>query len=171
MTDSIGLTIVVIRDACAHSRLDRAPPLTMSRAQTMIRLGERRGNRSRLPNSPRLWRATMPALVVTPIATLKQFSDFLCSRIAAHPSPSWFRGCGCEDHKLLPSLYRHPTITQSESLLDLEMQLLERFRQRSVPFHDRDISDDWECLFFMQHFGVPTRLLDWSENPFIALFF
>ena len=28
-----------------------------------------------------------------------------------------------------------------------------------------------ELLFFMQHFGVPTRLLDWSENPFVALFF
>jgi hypothetical protein len=31
--------------------------------------------------------------------------------------------------------------------------------------------DNWERLFFMQHFEIPTRLLDWSENPFVALYF
>lgn len=46
-----------------------------------------------------------------------------------------------------------------------------RFRQRSLPYHSRDLSDDWEALFFMQHYGAPTRLLDWTENPLTGLHF
>jgi hypothetical protein len=28
-----------------------------------------------------------------------------------------------------------------------------------------------ELLFFMQHYSVPTRLLDWTMNPYIGLYF
>ena len=99
------------------------------------------------------------------------YSTHLHMRVAAGANPLWFRGCGSHTYRLIPSLYRHPTTTNPGDLLSLEARMLERFRQRSLPFHDRRLDDDWECLFFMQHFGVPTRLLDWSENPFIALFF
>jgi hypothetical protein len=53
----------------------------------------------------------------------------------------------------------------------LERELMMRFRQRSIPFLTRALSDDWDLLFFKQHYGVPTRLLDWTENPFIGLYF
>ncbi|HEX4006247.1 MAG TPA: FRG domain-containing protein [Acidobacteriaceae bacterium] len=49
--------------------------------------------------------------------------------------------------------------------------MMMRFRQRSLPFVTRQLSDEWDRLFFMQHYGIPTRLLDWTENPFIGLFF
>lgn len=35
----------------------------------------------------------------------------------------------------------------------------------------RPQDDPWDKIFVMQHYGVPTRLLDWSENPFIGMYF
>lgn len=83
----------------------------------------------------------------------------------------WFRGCSKSTYSLLPSLYRHPNSTSPSQVQQLEGDLMLRFKQRAIPFHDRNLSDEWELLFFMQHYGVPTRLLDWSENPFVGLYF
>lgn len=83
----------------------------------------------------------------------------------------WFRGIGALNYKLVPTLYRHPEIHRVEELLALEKQIMSRFRQRGLPYHTRDLRDDWDALFYMQHYGVPTRLLDWSENPLTALYF
>lgn len=83
----------------------------------------------------------------------------------------WFRGCSNAGYKLLPSLYRHRTKTKIDDLSRLEKALITRFRQRSIPFHTGTLTDDWDYLFFMQHYRVPTRLLDWTENPFVATYF
>jgi hypothetical protein len=87
-------------------------------------------------------------------------------------SQLWYRGCGRGSYRLNPRLYR-PTIKKRriEVLTTIEIQLMTRFRQRSIPFHNRSLVEDWELLFFMQHYGIPTRLLDWTENPFIAFYF
>src|SRR5207247_8863041 len=67
----------------------------------------------------------------------------------------WYRGCGSALHTLLPSLYRHQKAKTPEAFADLERQLMTRFRQRSIPYHNRSLVDDWDALFFMQHYGVP----------------
>ncbi|MDA0179937.1 FRG domain-containing protein [Solirubrobacter phytolaccae] len=87
-------------------------------------------------------------------------------------APVWYRGVTNAEHPLVPSLFRHPTITQPNELIKLERDLQRRYEERSIPFRDVLAPvGDWGQLFVMQHFGVPTRLLDWSENPFVGLYF
>lgn len=88
-----------------------------------------------------------------------------------HGHSVWYRGCGKSEYKLIPSLYRYLSIKDMKKLDNLEYRLMTRFKQRSIPFHNKTLEDLWEALFFMQHSGVPTRLLDWTENPFIAFYF
>lgn len=82
----------------------------------------------------------------------------------------WYRGLSSSDHKLLPGLLRDGR--RAEEIFDRERRLLTRFRQRSLPFWPAGYpQNDWEHLFAMQHYGIPTRLLDWSENLFFAVHF
>lgn len=93
-------------------------------------------------------------------------------------APLWYRGVRCDRLDLIPSLYRFTPGTSSEPkeavrlALAREGRLLTVFRQRSLPLWPAGYSqDDWEQLFVMQHHGLPTRLLDWSENFFVAAYF
>jgi hypothetical protein len=84
----------------------------------------------------------------------------------------WFRGQGCESRLLKASLPRKMSPYEPADLMKMEKRLITRFRQRSLPFWPEGYPQiDWDQLFAMQHFGIPTRLLDWSENAVVAAYF
>ena len=113
----------------------------------------------------------MPQVQVRSVRSLEEYISHVEQQHPNRTRPLWYRGCGKVAHKLKPSLYRHKQSKTIEDFMVLEKNLIARFQQRSIPFHSRALTDDWDRLFLMQHFGVPTRLLDWSESPLMALFF
>ena len=107
------------------------------------------------------------------VHTIHNLSEYLnlVREVPQNGKSWWYRGCGKSSYTLTPTLYRHPSATAIEALMKLETDIVDRFKERSLPYLSRNLHGDWEYLFLMQHYGVPTRLLDWTENPFFALLF
>lgn len=80
------------------------------------------------------------------------------------PRVVWYRGVSDVAHGLLPSLLRSP------NGIDVERALFDRYRQLHERVSERRLGS-WELLCEMQHYAVPTRLLDWSEVLGCAVFF
>lgn len=81
-----------------------------------------------------------------------------------------YRGHADSSWKLKPSIGRHYDGPWPD-VISWENKSLEDFKKRSIPHLKLIPKSDIEWLCLMQHHGCATRLLDFTTNPLIAIFF
>lgn len=79
----------------------------------------------------------------------------------------WWRGHRRSEWRLVPRIF------DVRGGFNFEQNAIARFRQRAISRHIKlpEENDYSAWLFLMQHYRLPTRLLDWTESPLIGAYF
>jgi len=100
-----------------------------------------------------------------------QISNYFVTHHPYNPRKKeiWFRGQSDSEYKLLPTAFREKDKEGSIPRYD-EAGALADF-QAHYPENRQEYTSIIEWLTLMQHYGLPTRLLDWSRSIFVALYY
>lgn len=84
---------------------------------------------------------------------------------------TFFRGLPNVEWALMPGIARSDKAPSAGWRPDVEQRLFIDFKRTAHIFEAGMSFSDLDWLALAQHFGLPTRLLDWTDNPLVAAWF
>ena len=110
---------------------------------------------------------------------ITSFSQYIAYVEETYSRNHLFRGLKNREYLLVPKIGREAYVSRCSSdpekklydLQDLEERSMNDFIKMSVPHMDLRGMNQWDQWTIGQHHGMPTRFLDWTENPLIAAYF
>lgn len=112
------------------------------------------------------------------IKSIKEYLDIIdniSSTYSKHPMKAEliFRGLCTYEQKLIPGVFRYLKDDISQLYANVsEIEIINHFIKNAMSLVNHIPAEDlltW--LTYAQHFGAPTRLLDFSSNPLVSLYF
>ncbi len=111
-------------------------------------------------------------VTINHIENLSQFTTFVVKELESKHMSQWlYRGHTDSSFELVPSLFRIEMEKLFANWDAIELHIMNQFKAEARPFLKTVPNDEMEWLSLAQHYGLPTRLLDWTTNPLVALYF
>lgn len=104
------------------------------------------------------------------VEQISLLNDELLAHAPYYPYEYLFRGHADIKYKLLPSIARERNTSCDVTIFNGERNLVELAKCK-YPEVFREEMKPLEILALLQHYGIPTRLLDVTENALVALYF
>ena len=101
------------------------------------------------------------------INSIDELLQFVMELNAKHGLRLWYRGVANSAWPLLPSIQRTKHRIESERYITNDFYIKAKQVLDDCP--EKKNYSAWMSI--MQHYGLPTRLLDWSQSPLISTFF
>lgn len=106
-------------------------------------------------------------MIIKEIQTIDGLLQFVSDLSKKHGQNLWYRG---EENSSLPLI---PSIQRTQKRIEVERFITNDFymKARQIMNEPPEKHDYAAWVSIMQHYGLPTRMLDWSRSPLIASFF